>query len=104
MKGNISMTENKTNTKKTMEQVQYFGTKLAVVPAVAVLDTALAVGKATYGVAKGIGSALVFIIKAPKAGVIRGNKIHNKSLKEYRFKKEANAKVDTTEFENIFEG
>lgn len=62
--------------KKFGARSKYFGTKIALTPVVAIVDTGTAVLQAGTVIAKTAISALTHIAKAPFSGVVRGNQIH----------------------------
>jgi len=61
---------------KTKTRASYFGSKLAVVPVVALVDTGTAAVIATTTVIKTAATAVWGLLKAPIGGVARGNQIH----------------------------
>lgn len=61
---------------------KYFGTKLAVTPVVAVVDTGTAALQATTAIFKTTASALTHLVKAPFSGVVRGHQIHKAKFGE----------------------
>jgi len=69
-------TKTKYQLRKAGARAGYFGTKIAVAPVVAVVDTGTAAIQATTAIVKTTANALTHLVKAPFKGAIRGNQIH----------------------------
>jgi len=69
-------TKTKYQLRKAGARAGYFGTKIAVTPVVAVVDTGTAAIQATTAIVKTTANALTHLVKAPFKGVARGNQIH----------------------------
>jgi hypothetical protein len=70
------MSKTKYRLKNVADTAVYFTGKFAITPVVAVVDTTVAAGQATIGLTKTLGSAAKHLVKAPIAGLIRGNELH----------------------------
>lgn len=75
------MSKTKYRLKNVADTAIYYTGKIAITPIVAVVDTTVAAGQATFGLTKTIGSAAKHIIKAPIAGFVRGNQFHAERFK-----------------------
>lgn len=75
-------TKTKYQLRKAGARGKYFGTKLAVTPVVAVVDTGTAAIQATTAIVKTTASALTHLVKAPFSGVARGHQIHKAKFGE----------------------
>jgi len=85
--------------KNVADTVIYYGGKIAITPIVAVVDTTVAAGQATFGLTKTLGSAAKHIIKAPIAGFARGNQFHAERFKgKYQERMDRNNKLATGEY------
>jgi len=69
-------TKTKYQLRKVGARAGYFGTKIAVTPIVAVVDTGTAALQATTAIVKTTANALTHLVKAPFKGAARGNQIH----------------------------
>lgn len=70
------MSKTKYRLKNVADTTVYYTGKFAITPIVAVVDTTVAAGQATIGLTKTLGSAAKHLVKAPIAGLIRGNELH----------------------------
>lgn len=70
------MSKTKYRLKNVADTAVYYTGKFAITPVVAVVDTTVAAGQATIGLTKTLGSAAKHLVKAPIAGLIRGNELH----------------------------
>lgn len=77
----------------------YYTGKIAITPIVAVVDTTVAAGQATFGLTKTLGTAAKHIIKAPLAGLVRGNQFHVTRFKaKHQMRIERNNKLASGEY------
>lgn len=77
----------------------YYTGKIAITPIVVVVDTTVAAGQATFGLTKTLGSAAKHIIKAPLAGLARGNEFHAGRFKaKYQMRIDRNNKLASGEY------
>ena len=70
------MSKTKYRLKNVADTTVYYTGKFAITPIVAVVDTTVAAGQATIGLTKTLGSVAKHLVKAPIAGLIRGNELH----------------------------
>jgi len=92
-------TKTKYHLRKAGARASYFGTKIAVTPIVAVVDTGTAALQATTAIVKTTANALTHLVKAPFKGAARGNQIHKAKYGEkYSDSIDKNTKLASGEF------
>ena len=93
------MSKTKYRLKNVADTAVYFTGKFAITPVVAVVDTTVAAGQATIGLTKTLGSAAKHIVKAPIAGLIRGNELYNhRFAAAHQMRVDRNNKLASGEF------
>jgi len=93
------MSKTKYRLKNVADTAVYFTGKFAITPVVAVVDTTVAAGQATIGLTKTLGSAAKHIVKAPFAGLIRGNELYNhRFAAAHQMRVDRNNKLASGEF------
>lgn len=96
------MSKTKYRLKNAANQATFYTGKFAVAPVVAVVDTTVAAGQATFALTKNLGKALLHVATTPIAGAARGNEIYkSRFAAKHQARLERNRKLASGEYVEV---